>query len=198
MSIKVIFLHIHREFAQQAIYDNAFEWSFEFPEVLSDSGEFLGFDVVVGNPPYISNKDIAISSKKIYESTYETAYNQYDLYSIFIEKSIQLLKNNGVNSFIVPDSFLARSSFKSIRKHTKSNSYLYKVIHLDNVFTEASVSSCIYFLIKNQAHQEIEYLKSPPNKSWQDNVFIKKTTNYLTDELINSYRILFIDRKSVV
>jgi methylase of polypeptide subunit release factors len=57
------------EIKANAIYKNAFEWRFEFPEVLSDAGEFVGFDVVVGNPPYINAMDL---KKTLPEALYKT------------------------------------------------------------------------------------------------------------------------------
>ncbi len=47
------------------IYENALEWRFEFPEVLNDDGDFIGFDVVIGNPPYISLSKIKEQSQKV-------------------------------------------------------------------------------------------------------------------------------------
>lgn len=175
------------------IYANAFEWRFEFPEVLNDDGDFVGFDVVIGNPPYISSKEII--NKDIFKS-FTTAKEQFDLYSLFIELSTLLLQHDGTNSLIVPDSFLARSSFMSIRKYLCDNTSLYKIVHLDQVFTEASVSSCIYFIDSKEKTSDnpIEYIKSANAKDWQEGIIATKRINYLMDEYINSYRLLFIDK----
>ncbi len=54
------------EIKNNKIYENAFEWRFEFPEVLNNDGDFVGFDVVIGNPPYISGKDIDKELSPIY------------------------------------------------------------------------------------------------------------------------------------
>ena len=78
------------------IYHNAFEWRFEFPEVLDDKGNFIGFDVVIGNPPYISIEDITWDHRRFYETIYQTATGRFDLYSLFIEKAMQIKQPTGV------------------------------------------------------------------------------------------------------
>ena len=69
------------------IYENAFEWRFEFPEVLDEKGDYIGFDVVIGNPPYIGIEDITWDYRRFYETIYKTATGRFDLYSLFIEKA---------------------------------------------------------------------------------------------------------------
>ncbi len=88
------------------IYHNAFEWRFEFPEVLDDKGDFVGFDVVIGNPPYISIEDITWDQRRFYETIYQTATGRFDLYSLFIEKAMQIKQPTGVFTYIIPGKFL--------------------------------------------------------------------------------------------
>ena len=69
------------------IYDNAFEWRFEFPEVLDDKGDFKGFDVVIGNPPYIDSEAMTKNMPKerdFYSTNYETAKGNWDLFILFL------------------------------------------------------------------------------------------------------------------
>ena len=176
------------------VYKNSFEWRYEFPEVLTDDGDFIGFDIVVGNPPYISNKEIDAEQKAVLKN-YKTAQEQYDLYSLFIEKSLELTIENGENSLIIPDSILGRGNFKSSRMFLHDNTLVQKIVHLDNVFDEAAVSSCIYFLKKQKTeiHSKIEYIKVKTVKDWLALNFTSKQVNYLTNELINSYRLLFLN-----
>ncbi len=177
-------------------YKNAFEWRFEFPEVLNNNGEFEGFDLIIGNPPYISIKEL--HSADIYKK-YEVGVGQFDLFSLFIELSIQIGKKNAYNSLIIPDSFLGRNNFKAVRKFTKERGNMFEVVHLDNVFANAEVSSCIYFLKKGETQSEakIRYIKSKNNQEWQNGIFEEKLVSYLTEEPINSYRILFIDNNEL-
>ncbi len=181
------------------IYDNAFEWRFEFPEVLNENGDFMGFDVVIGNPPYISNRMIAAELKTILETSFRTAVYQYDLYSLFIEKSTTLTKKNGLNSLIIPDSFLARSNFKNIREYLYKVTNLYKILHIDNIFDEANVSSCVYFLENSLSMQtqQIECTKTKNMDTFVTGELTTKHIQYLTDEKTNSFRLLFIDDKEL-
>ncbi len=188
-----------QEIENNKIFENAFEWRFEFPEVLDDNGNFVGFDIVIGNPPYISNKEIQERQKSFFAQTYQTAQFQYDLFSIFIEKSLSLLKPLGVSSFIVPDSFLGRGSFRTIREYLYRNATITKLFHINDVFTEAHVSSCVYFLRKfvSDKHPSIEYVKTNNVQSFLDKQAFTKQINYLTYEKINSFRLLFIDQKEL-
>jgi hypothetical protein len=83
---------------------NKFEWRYEFPEVLDENGKFLGFDVVIGNPPYIQLtkiKDINYS-----KHNYQTFQKDSDIYILFVEKSLKLLNVNGYASLITSNSWL--------------------------------------------------------------------------------------------
>jgi len=187
------------EIKANKIFENAFEWRFEFPEVLNDDGDFVGFDVVIGNPPYISSKEIKAEEKTIYSATYQSAKFQYDLFSLFIEKTVSLLRPKGISGLIVPDSFLARSSFKIIREYLFRNVFLRKIVHIDDVFDEANVSSCVFFFTKELPDKSnaIDYIKTSSVKDFVNNQVQVKKTQYLTDEKINSFRLLFIDSKEL-
>lgn len=131
------------------IFENAFEWRFEFPEVLNDDGDFVGFDVVIGNPPYVyRNADIE-NVKEYFNSNYYNTSGNYDLYKFFIEQSIKIAKNNGFNSLITNSSFLLQTSFDKTRKFLLENSTLTNIVPLGgSVFEEATVDSAIYILQK--------------------------------------------------
>ncbi|MBU3662953.1 MAG: class I SAM-dependent DNA methyltransferase [Bacteroidetes bacterium] len=137
------------EIKANKIYENAFEWRFEFPEVLNDNGDFVGFDVVIGNPPYVyRNADIE-NVKEYFNSNYYNTSGNYDLYKFFIEQSIKIAKNNGFNSLITNSSFLLQTSFDKTRKFLLENSTLTNIVPLGgSVFEEATVDSAIYILQK--------------------------------------------------
>jgi hypothetical protein len=125
------------------LYENAFEWRFEFPEVLDENGNFLGFDVMIGNPPYISIVDISFGYKKFYESTFKTATGRFDLYSLFIEKVMHLKLATGAFTFIVPGKFLNNKQFVAVRKLICTNHGVIVVKIDEKVFEEAQVDSII-------------------------------------------------------
>ncbi len=113
---------------ESKINNNAFEWRFEFPEILGEDGNFLGFDVVIGNPPYgVKYKEkFKNHFKKYYESvvTKETNENgeeinskgSLDTFSLFIDRSLQLVNNNSFLSLIVPMAFTSSDSMYPLHK----------------------------------------------------------------------------------
>lgn len=131
------------------LYENALEWRFEFPEVLNDNGDFVGFDVVIGNPPYIyRNADIE-NVKEYFNSNFYNTSGNYELYKFFIEQSLKITKQNGFNSLITNSSFLLQTSFDKTRKFLLENSTLKNIVPLGgSVFEEATVDSAIYILQK--------------------------------------------------
>ncbi|MBD2600149.1 DUF7149 domain-containing protein [Microcystis viridis] len=131
------------------LYDNALEWRFEFPEVLNDDGDFIGFDVVIGNPPYVyRNADIE-NVKEYFNSNFYNTSGNYELYKFFIEQSLKITKQNGFNSLITNSSFLLQTSFDKTRKFLLENSTLKNIVPLGgSVFEEATVDSAIYILQK--------------------------------------------------
>jgi hypothetical protein len=134
------------------IYRNAFEWRFEFPEVLGDDGSFKGFDVVVGNPPYVSFQSNLIEQKLLnhYTANYKTVFKIYDLFALFIEKGISLLKDKSILTYICPSVFLMNDSFSKLRLHMIKEGKLLEIGNLgDGVFDEAVVPTGIFFFKKD-------------------------------------------------
>ena len=151
------------------LYENAFEWSFEFPEIIGENGTFNGFDVIVENPPYgminkKQNQKVGISTN-IAELDYyknEKEYSpalggQINIFRLFICRSIKLLNKNGICSFIFPLSFACDISCSTIRDFVFNNTqirYLEVFPERDNankrVFKEAKVSVCILSLYKSK------------------------------------------------
>ena len=106
------------------VVDNAFVWEEEFSEVF-ESG---GFDVVIGNPPYVNIANISHEEYRNYlRKSFKVAKNKSDLYSFFVEKSVNILNENGLLGFIISNSWLGTDSFSEFRKflifETKSVSY---------------------------------------------------------------------------
>jgi len=150
------------EIKSNKIYENAFEWRFEFPEILDDNGDFVGFDVVIGNPPYVyRNADIE-NVKDYFNSNYYNTSGNYDLYKFFIEQSIRISKQNGFNSLITNSSFLLQTSFDKTRKFLLDNSTLKNIVPLGgSVFEEATVDSAIYILQKSKYNGEVTLVINP-------------------------------------
>ena len=150
----------------------AFDWEKEFPQVFENGG----FDIVVGNPPYVDIKSLNSVEVKYYFKRFLTTENRVNLYSIFIEKGIEILSKNGILSFINPNSMLVNDSYAKLRDLIFS-----KITHIvklpDNIFEEAKVETII-FEIKNSENKinvvdVIKYNKSEKIVSIDENKIIK-------------------------
>jgi len=139
------------EIKANKIFENAFEWRFEFPEVLNDDGDFVGFDVVIGNPPYVfgGNEGISISEKKYYKETYECGSGKINLFTLFIEKAFRNLKHSAQFAFIIPNTFLRVTSYDSTRRYLVNNSRITSIYDFgDKVFDDAVTTAIVITAIK--------------------------------------------------
>ncbi|MDY4131445.1 MAG: Eco57I restriction-modification methylase domain-containing protein [Treponema sp.] len=132
--------------------EKAFNWEKEFPEVFAKGG----FDVVIGNPPYLRIQGIQENKDKdaiFYEQNYKSAIGRYDLYVLFMEKSFSLIKENGIVSFILPHKFLNAEFGQGIRQFIYDNKALKSILHFgaSQVFADATVYTCIIQLSHNNA-----------------------------------------------
>jgi len=95
------------EINNNAVYENAFEWRFEFPELLNDDGDFTGFDAVIGNPPYIQLQDNHGELADMYGGAgYECFSRSGDIYQLFYEKGYELLKEKRYLCFITSNKWM--------------------------------------------------------------------------------------------
>ncbi len=98
-----------------AIYKNAFEWRFEFPEVLDNDGNFLGFDVIIGNPPYIRQEELG-ELKPYLKKDYTVFTGTADILVYFYELGLRVLKIDGSFSFITSNKFMRANYGKPLRE----------------------------------------------------------------------------------
>ena len=107
--------------------DKAFKWEEEFAEIMGQGG----FDVVIGNPPYVRSRDSIFDlEKKYYSDKYKLFHEKPNLFILFIEKSISLIKNNNYFGFIVPNSWLGIESAEELRGHLLLNVSIKSIINL--------------------------------------------------------------------
>jgi type I restriction-modification system DNA methylase subunit len=108
--------------------EKAFIWKQKFKKVF----EMGGFDVVIGNPPYVDIKGLPRELVESIFKIYSTANNRINLFSVFIERSFSLLKSQGKFSFIIPSSLLTQESYKEIRKEIVLNCKINTIVRLPN------------------------------------------------------------------
>ena len=152
---KVLIMHQNvQDLQENRLFENSFEWRFEFPEVLDEDGEFVGFDIVIGNPPYGASLDD--KTKVYYKKQYENVHMRtIDTFNYFISMTSKLLKKGAYLSFIIPNNFLYQNEYEKTREYLLTQFKMQEAINLgDNVFDDANVPTCI-----------IEY----KNKSIEDN-----------------------------
>ena len=138
------------------IYQNAFEWRFEFPEVLNDEGDFIGFDVVIGNPPYISLSKIKEKSQPAYfENNYQTYTKGADIYCLFYEKGSCLLRKAGFLTYITSNSWLKTIYGDLLKKYLIKNLQPQTLLNIEDmqIFEEATVESNIFILKKDKVNE---------------------------------------------
>ena len=132
--------------------NKAFKWEQEFPDVFATGG----FDVVIGNPPYVS-RSLEKKVKQYISETFSTAQYQVDLYVSFIEKGTVISKKLGRIGYIVPNSWLKNYQMSSCRKFVLENLNLEELIpNLENVFEEASVDTMIITAQKSGIPNQVQ------------------------------------------
>ncbi|GAA8902493.1 class I SAM-dependent DNA methyltransferase [Helicobacter pylori] len=145
-------------------YQNAFEWRFEFPEVLDDEGNFLGFDCIIGNPPYIDYRKID-EKTKIFLSKFSSVYKKSkegSIFVYFIERASQLIIKHGEISFINPIAYLCKPTDHGIRDYIDKNLKITMLIDLSNIkiFESASTYTCINIFKRENKKNEILFQRS--------------------------------------
>jgi hypothetical protein len=125
-------------------------------------------DIIMGNPPYISSKVMDEGYKSLLRSRYVTAVKQFDIYTIFLERSYQILKPLGLFGFIIPDSFLGRSHFEGIRRLLLKNTKIWRIDQISGVFNAPNVSNIILLYEKRTDGNEILFSRYQDLKSFSN------------------------------
>jgi len=178
-----------KEIEENVIYKNAFEWRFEFPEVLDDEGNFTGFDIVIGNPPYILSRETFKQNFKAHISEkFNLIHEKPNLYLLFIELSFELLKKNGECGLITPNSITGVESAYKVRESLLKSFELHSIINiLGQTFKDIGVEATILMFCKSTPSEKISYLtvKESLIKEKNFNVILRsqwlENRNYLFD-----------------
>ena len=143
------------------IFENAFEWRFEFPEVLNDDGDFVGFDVVIGNPPYVQLQSIKEISIQLERFGYLTFTSMGDLYALFYEKGNQILKEKGILCFISGSAWMRTNYGQNLRTYFNNHTSLLEVIDLSDcdIFDSATVLTTIIKFEKSEIKKPIKAIR---------------------------------------
>ncbi len=135
------------------------EWRFEFPEVLDDEGDFLGFDCIIGNPPYIRQEQIK-DIKPLLEKQYQNFYNSTaDIYTYFFALAFNLLKDKGFNAFITSNKYARAKYGAKLRELLLKKTTIVSYMELNalKVFESATVDTSIMSFIKQTPPKESRF-----------------------------------------
>ncbi|WQS35723.1 class I SAM-dependent DNA methyltransferase [Helicobacter pylori] len=175
-------------------YANALEWRFEFPEVLDDEGNFLGFDCIIGNPPYIRQEHIK-DLKPLLQKQYQDFYNSTaDIYTYFFALSFHLLKEKGFNAFITSNKYARAKYGAKLRELLLKKTTIVSYMELNalKVFENATVDTSIIHFIKQAPPKEsdFEYYEPTPN----DKENLKSTPSLLMKQnALSTESFIFAD-----
>ena len=147
--------------------EKAFCWEKEFPEVFEKGG----FDVVIGNPPYVNVENLDNNVKKYLFDKYFSAQGRTDLYVLFVEKSIKILKTNGLKGLIIPYSFINQNYAKNIRERIIEENQLISIVDTSNyfVFADAIVKTIILTIGKTKTQEKTKIFRSTTPKMLEEN-----------------------------
>ncbi len=145
----------------------ALEWRFEFPEVLDDEGNFLGFDCIIGNPPYIRQEKIK-DLKPLLQKQYHDFYNSSsDIYTYFFALAFNLLKEKGFNAFITSNKYTRAQYGAKLREFLLKNTTIISYMELSalKVFESATVDTSIINALKQLPTKESVFKYYEPIKN---------------------------------
>jgi hypothetical protein len=138
--------------------DKAFNWQQEFPQIFAQGG----FDVVIGNPPYVNVENLDDNVKQFLFNNYSSAQGRTDLYVLFVEKSISIIKEKGLVGLIIPYSFTNQNYAQKIRENIVKNHYLISIVDTSNyfVFSDAIVKTIILLIGKRKINNDTKIFRS--------------------------------------
>jgi type I restriction-modification system DNA methylase subunit len=190
------YLPVLEQAEAQAESKRFFHWELEFPEVFIDLKhskwlENPGFDVVVGNPPYVqiqTLKKIDEKAVSFFNNTFDAAGGNYDLYILFTEKGLRLIKSEGRSGFILPNKLFRVDYGEGLRELFSQGGHVAGVVDFgsEQVFPNAATTyTALLFLEGTQLGDKFEYRKIKsdrdpstlvnPKDAWTTEIYLKST-----------------------
>ena len=179
---------------------NAFNWSRAFVAQM----KFGGFDIVIGNPPWVDIKGMGNEYVEYYFNRYKVATNRINLYALFMELGLKLVCAGGMFGFITPSSLLTQSSYGKVRKLLRETGTLNVLVKLpDNVFEGVTAETAIFIYSNSSANAEatevLSYARNQSISSIDRASAQSRSMNSLIDGVsdLESPFNIFVDSKGI-
>ncbi|TKZ35038.1 DUF7149 domain-containing protein [Brachyspira catarrhinii] len=178
---------------------NPFEWRFAFPEILNDDGNFIGFDLVIGNPPYIDSEYMVKymqGDRELIKNQFKITKGNWDIYIPFFEQGLKIGTQKSLLTFITPDKWIVKPFGLELRKMLAS--YIDIIARKGDVFDSARVDSIITIIDKNTNKENIDFYLNNEKINSIDREFVKNSKDFLLDYFYNNSKIINSIRKDKI
>ena len=161
-------------------FNFSFEWRYEFPEILDDKGQFVGFDIIVTNPPYMRIQEITKiqpEQKELYTQKFpRTAVGNYDLANLFFELALALVKTDGNCIFIFPHKVYNSENGVHLRDYLLNERSVMQITHfgVNQIFDSATTYSCIT-LFNRSPSESFKFKRFDENEDIRNGIWNKET-----------------------
>ncbi len=187
------------EILNNKIYQNAFEWRFEFPEVLDENGNYIGFDVVIGNPPY----GVSIGKKERTSITKILGkVPDFEIYYYFINKGNKIVKLDGELSYIIPNTILFNVNAQEYRLDLTNKCEIVEILDCTKfaVFDEATVRNVILCLKTSENIDTYSYRNTRSVSNFQELTSNSKITDNIENltKFNQNWGLAFMLESSVI
>ena len=139
-------------------YENSFEWRFEYPQLLDNEGNFIGFDIVIANPPYIKEGRM---SKSFFEPYKDSPYykGKMDIWYLFACNGLDLLNDNGVLCFIATNNWVTSFGASKLRNKVIKETRICNIVDFGAVmmFESASIQTMIMLFQKDSITDDYSF-----------------------------------------
>ena len=182
--IKRLEANIAKRKLNNKMYLNAFEWRIEFPEVLDNKGNFTGFDCIIGNPPY------GVSITGPYRAAIVEGLDKvpdYEIYYYFIQIASQLLMENGLLSYIIPNTYLFNAYANNYRTNILNNWNIIEILDCTKfpIFESAVVRNTINIWQKGAVKNGVVGYRNTANASSFEDLITTPTEHITKQDLLD-------------
>ena len=147
-----------KEILNNKKYENSFEWRFEYPQLLNEDGDFMGFDIIIANPPYIKEGRM---SKTFFEPYKDSPYykGKMDIWYLFACNGLDLLNNNGILCFIATNNWVTSYGASKLRDKVIKETRICNIVDFGAVmmFESASIQTMIMMFQKDRISDDYSF-----------------------------------------